>query len=222
MGTLGERAQSESLSTEISRIAFQSSQEKKRICMANMRLALLAMVGMSTVALAFGGTRSNRASVHQNARTMSMQLHKSGQNQFHFPATTGRGALMAQRQAGQRLLAAAGFHGVTQTAHTHPAPASKRRPTKAGGPVPPPSSIGFVSATQIPAGGYLTGETLLGDFNGDGIPDFVMIVGDPSNPGTFYFSVVLGNGDGTFQAPIWTSTPGNTTDPFGIGDVNND
>jgi len=61
----------------------------------------------------------------------------------------------------------------------------------------------------IDYGSYLGGSVALGDFNGDGIPDFV-----PGNGQTF-----LGNGDGTFR--ILTSD-GVYATPLAAGDFNND
>jgi hypothetical protein len=59
----------------------------------------------------------------------------------------------------------------------------------------------------------------LGDFNGDGIPDLVTALSQ-SPRGTV--SVLLGNGDGTFQEPRLFATGGNN--PFGVaaGDLNGD
>lgn len=56
---------------------------------------------------------------------------------------------------------------------------------------------------------------LSGDFNGDGKPDLI-IMDDYSNG----FQVLLGNGDGSFQAPVDTKL--NTTLNFAIGDFNVD
>jgi hypothetical protein len=71
---------------------------------------------------------------------------------------------------------------------------------------PAPTTIGYVSATQIPTGGgaYFNGVT--GDFNGDGKKDVATIVqiGPCCSP-SFSLSVELGNGDGTFQTPKLTS-----------------
>ena len=127
--------------------------------------------------------------------------------------------MMARQRAGEhRQLPAAGF--VVQPAKGQRVNAPKHRSVKP--PTAPLSSIGFVSAAQIYSGGYLTRETLMGDFDGDGNPDFVMIVGDPTNSGNFSFAVVMSNGDGTFKPFVLTPTPGNTTDPFAVADVNND
>lgn len=56
----------------------------------------------------------------------------------------------------------------------------------------------------------------VGDFNGDGIPDLVV-----ANRGTNNVSVLLGNGDGTFQAPINT-TVGTEPSALALGDFNVD
>lgn len=56
----------------------------------------------------------------------------------------------------------------------------------------------------------------VGDFNGDGIPDLVV-----ANRGTNNMSVLLGNGDGTFQAPINTAV-GTQPSALAVGDFNVD
>lgn len=56
---------------------------------------------------------------------------------------------------------------------------------------------------------------LAGDFNGDGKADLIIM--DDFSTG---FQVLLGNGNGTFQAPV--DTPLNTTLDFAIGDFNSD
>ena len=63
-----------------------------------------------------------------------------------------------------------------------------------------------------------------GDFNGDGIPDLAVVNSNCANgcsPSTV--SILLGNGDGTFQAPTQFST-GTGSDPFAIAaaDLNAD
>jgi hypothetical protein len=56
---------------------------------------------------------------------------------------------------------------------------------------------------------------LVGDFNGDGKPDLIIM--DDYSTG---FQVLLGKGDGTFQAPVDTKL--NTSLTFAIGDFNGD
>src|SRR5208282_3523334 len=56
----------------------------------------------------------------------------------------------------------------------------------------------------------------IGDFNGDGIPDLVT-----ANRGTNNVSVLLGNGDGTFQAALY-SVAGTLPTALAVGDFNTD
>jgi hypothetical protein len=58
---------------------------------------------------------------------------------------------------------------------------------------------------------------MLGDFNGDGIPD--LIVMDDYETG---FQVLLGNGNGSFQTPVNTSVSSTSFLTFAVGDVNGD
>lgn len=83
------------------------------------------------------------------------------------------------------------------------------------------STLGFVSATQIPAGGAAYNQGYMGDFNGDGKEDVLSIVENYVNNAYVYsISAVLGNGDGTFKAPVLTTVL--TQDPLLIADINGD
>jgi FG-GAP-like repeat len=81
---------------------------------------------------------------------------------------------------------------------------------------PPLSNIGFAAATQIPAGGGASFAALGADFNGDGKQDVGTLVGVNYNTvtslWTFAISVVLSNGNGTFQAAQLTPNPNGTWD----------
>jgi hypothetical protein len=60
-----------------------------------------------------------------------------------------------------------------------------------------------------------SGQFAIADFNGDGKPD--LLVAGPLNT----FSVLLGNGDGTFRGPVTTSIASPATS-FVVGDLNGD
>ena len=93
---------------------------------------------------------------------------------------------------------------------------------------PAPTNIGYVSASQIPAGGQTYYNAVAADFNGDGKKDVVTIVQvGPWNNATYSISVELGNGDGTFQTPKMTTGQNlNTLSANGVqlftGDMNKD
>ncbi|HEY6947042.1 MAG TPA: choice-of-anchor D domain-containing protein [Candidatus Acidoferrum sp.] len=58
-----------------------------------------------------------------------------------------------------------------------------------------------------------------GDFNGDGKLDIGMLLTNNSGP---LIAVMLGNGDGTFQAPVTTPAPGGRATWMSVGDLNKD
>jgi FG-GAP-like repeat len=71
--------------------------------------------------------------------------------------------------------------------------------------------------------GTMPGEVVTGDFNADGNLDLAVVnqncLGSPCPPG--YISILLGNGDGTFQPPV-DYTVGTAPWPIAIGDFNGD
>jgi hypothetical protein len=84
-----------------------------------------------------------------------------------------------------------------------------------------PTAVSFEAGARFPLSGVDDDNTMqvAGDFNGDGKTDVAKIV---LNGETYSISVLLGNGDGTFQAAKLTATPNDTDDPILVGDVNGD
>jgi hypothetical protein len=79
----------------------------------------------------------------------------------------------------------------------------------------------FQAAVSYPAG-MRTFSVAVGDFNGDGILDLVAPnAGDFSNTQGGSVSILLGNGDGTFQAPV-DYVAGVSPGSVGVGDFNAD
>ncbi|HEX2775875.1 MAG TPA: VCBS repeat-containing protein, partial [Candidatus Acidoferrales bacterium] len=79
-----------------------------------------------------------------------------------------------------------------------------------------PTTLTFITELPQANGTFKPGPTLfppvndgadswaLGDFNGDGKADLIYLNTNPNTPG---FYVALGNGDGSFQTPVFTAAP---------------
>jgi hypothetical protein len=82
----------------------------------------------------------------------------------------------------------------------------------------------FQPAVTYDSGGYSTSAVAVGDVNGDGNPDLVVSngCGTTSACTTGSVSVLLGNGDGTFQPAVAYSSGGNQALSVAVSDVNND
>jgi hypothetical protein len=84
----------------------------------------------------------------------------------------------------------------------------------------------FSPRTNLPAGPsspvqlYAT-AAVVGDFDGDGIPDLAVDEVDFDYPGTGVVSVLLGKGKGVFQSPVSTKSNG-AMDIMEAGDFNGD
>ena len=86
----------------------------------------------------------------------------------------------------------------------------------------------FQPAVTYFSGGSLIDTVTVADMNGDGIPDLV-VVGECQKigirigcGGTGTVSILVGNGDGTFQSPVTYSSGGYEGSAIAIGDVNGD
>jgi len=77
------------------------------------------------------------------------------------------------------------------------------------------SSLAFLSPLLFDAGGKTSLSIVVADVNGDGKPDLLL----PSSAGV---SVLLGNGNGTFQPAVTFSTGGIATFSLAVADVNGD
>jgi hypothetical protein len=76
--------------------------------------------------------------------------------------------------------------------------------------------VDFKHLATITAGGAGANIIQIGDLNGDGVPDLVVSVTDDG------VGVLLGNGNGTFQAPVFYASGGGFPFSVAIADVNND
>src|SRR5579872_2048689 len=83
-------------------------------------------------------------------------------------------------------------------------------------------SVSFVAGRDFQASQSDTAVSLIasGDFNKDGKVDLLTVT---STQNDYSISILLGNGDGTFQAPstITTAPPANIT-AIAVGDFNDD
>jgi Big-like domain-containing protein/VCBS repeat protein len=97
-----------------------------------------------------------------------------------------------------------------------PRPRTKREARSPLGENPPL----FVLAAMYDSGGLSASRLTVGDLNGDGNPDLVVANEYPGDA----VHVLLGNGDGTFQAPVEYSPGPLVSNPWSvaIGDVNGD
>jgi len=77
------------------------------------------------------------------------------------------------------------------------------------------AAVDFAAATSYPVGASPAG-TAVGDFNGDGKLDVAV-----ANTGSSNVSILLGNGDGTFQ-PAMNFNAGNNPSAVAVGDFNGD
>src|SRR5439155_23383689 len=77
-------------------------------------------------------------------------------------------------------------------------------------------TVSFVGRRDFASGGLWPSSVAVGDFNGDGVPDLAV-----ANSRSDTVSVLLGGGDGTFQAPL-TFAVGTSPGFVAVGDVNCD
>lgn len=81
----------------------------------------------------------------------------------------------------------------------------------------------FRSAQSYASAGYYTDSIAVGDFNGDGNPDLVVASQcQDSSCGNGGVSVLLGNGDGTFQSAQSYNSEGSHADSVVVTDLNGD
>jgi hypothetical protein len=96
-------------------------------------------------------------------------------------------------------------------------PLTAPRHLAAAGQKPP---VSFAKAAAYSSGGRGASSVAIGDLNGDGHPD--LVVADVYLFGDDTVSVLLGNGDGTYQSPVAYTTGSHDATSVAIGDVNGD
>ena len=166
---------------------------KRYLVLVTMFLLALPSLGASH------GQPSRSSQFHVNKSPVSHK--KSGKAGAHLPASA--------KATGTRLKAAA------NTAHKGHFKNSVRGLSSVSAP-------SFVAGARTPWGGADDdeSESVLGDFNGDGKMDVARVVTDTN--GNPEVSVLLSNGDGTFQTAVITALPADTDAPFLVGDLNGD
>jgi hypothetical protein len=80
----------------------------------------------------------------------------------------------------------------------------------------------FLPAVVYDSGGSFPVSVAIADVNGDGKPDLLVANQGPGGTVSGTVSVLLGNGDGTFQAAVSYGSGGSFTYSLAVGDVNGD
>jgi Bacterial Ig-like domain (group 3)/FG-GAP-like repeat len=83
-------------------------------------------------------------------------------------------------------------------------------------------SLSFLPAVTYDSGGSFPSSVAVADVNGDGKPDLLVANTGPGGTVSGTVSVLLGNGDGTFQAAVSYGSGGSFTYSLAVGDVNGD
>jgi hypothetical protein len=150
----------------------------------------------------------------------SVAASKAMEHQFHLQPRKGRSKFADRLQAEMAKMNAERGTVTTPAATARQASGKALAKPRRNG-TPPVSTIGFVSAAQIAAGGNVsTNQALEGDFNGDGKPDLLtLVVNQSGGVSQISAAVALGNGDGTFQPPVLTAIPSNNADAFVVANL---
>jgi FG-GAP-like repeat len=168
----------------------------------------LVFATLFLTSLAAFGVHTQPSPSSQFRRTHSRQIHsrETSKANHRNPPHVNAGAVARPATAGK-------------TTGTNPAAKGGFGNRTAGSSTATPVTL--VGGARFPLSGLDDDNTLqvAGDFNGDGKADVAKIV---QNGETYSISVLLGNGDGTFQAAKLTATPNDTDDPILVGDVNGD
>jgi hypothetical protein len=144
--------------------------------------------------------------------------HSRYQSQFSVPRATTFARAHAQAQVkGNPKNPAVAAHQpqkqISKTSKSHTAVSNSQNSQV--------TSLGFVTAKQIPAGGAAYKQAYMGDFNGDGKKDVVTVVRNYVNGSDVYsISAVLNNGNGSFKPAVLTTVL--TQDPILVADLNGD
>ncbi len=80
----------------------------------------------------------------------------------------------------------------------------------------------FQSPQVYKPGGFKTSSVAVGDVNGDGKPDLLVVNTDVDHSSKKGVGVLLGNGDGTFLAAETYDSGGDSANSIALGDVNGD
>jgi len=83
------------------------------------------------------------------------------------------------------------------------------------------SALGWLNS-QTPPTGSGPSSVVVGDFNGDGIPDLAVANAGSTSTYEYYLTILLGNGDGTFTATAASPLTGAYPSSIAAGDFNGD